>query len=338
MIKKIILLTDYKEHFGSKQKSKFYQSGMDVFLLCNLFTKNGFDATIKNFSEINFRTDAMEGVYFLYTSSEDPNHLYKSFVEDILLGISISGGILIPEFRLFRAHDNKVFMEILRDTVLPKNAKSITTHYFGTKEDFYKKSFKLTFPAVIKKPAGAMSKGVFLANDFKSALNIVKKISRSRDVFAEFKELVRSKKYKGYKRISSFRKKFIVQNFISSLSNDWKILIFGKKYYILKRMNRNNDFRASGGGKLEYTTDYPSGMLDFAETIYSSLNTPFISLDVAFDGKYFHLFEFQCIYFGTTTLEFSTCYYSKKGDKWQQYKKESSLEIEYANAVIEYIT
>jgi len=48
------------------------------------------------------------------------------------------------------------------------------------------------------------------------------------------------------------RSKFIVQEFIPDLSNDWKVLVFWDKYYVLRRKNRPNDFRASGSGLFSF--------------------------------------------------------------------------------------
>ena len=90
---------------------------------------------------------------------------------------------------------------------------------------------------------------------------------------------------------SKNRKKFIVQNFISGLDNDWKILIYGKYYYVMFRPNKKNDFRASGSGHDNYIygdkTPIPKGLLTFAKSVYEYLNVPNISLDVAYNGEEF---------------------------------------------------
>jgi glutathione synthase/RimK-type ligase-like ATP-grasp enzyme len=207
----------------------------------------------------------------------------------------------------------------------------------GTHEDLINVQNEISYPAVIKKPSGAMSKGVFLAKDSRMLKKISKKISFCQDFFYNFKELIRSLKYKGYTKSSSHRKKIIIQDFIPGLTHDWKILVFGKKFYVLKRYNRKNDFRASGGGRLEYTSDIPESLLNFAEKIYNALNTPVLSLDVVFDGNKNHLFEFQCIYFGTTTLEYSSFYFLKNEGVWQKQNGNSDLETEYVIAISEYI-
>ena len=83
----------------------------------------------------------------------------------------------------------------------------------------------------------------FLAEMKISVHKCIHLTSVSKDIFNELWDWGRSFKHKAYIRDSKYRKKFIVQNFIEDLSNDWKILVFGKKYYILCRETRKNDFR-----------------------------------------------------------------------------------------------
>ena len=95
----------------------------------------------------------------------------------------------------------------------------------------------------------------------------------------------------------------IVQPFIPGLHGDYKVLIFGRKYYTLYRKNRENDFRASGSG---FFYDVPleehEGLLNFARKITREIDFPIFGMDIAFDGKDYHLLEFQVIHLGTPPL------------------------------------
>lgn len=79
---------------------------------------------------------------------------------------------------------------------------------------------------------------------------------------------------------SNNRKKFIVQNFIEGLDGDYRVIIYGEKYYRLYRKNRENDFRASGSGDIYFDIELPKGLLDYSRILYKKFNTPYVSLDI----------------------------------------------------------
>lgn len=332
-MKRITLLTDYRGFFESKYTAVPYNSGMNKDLLKEYFKKNGYELDFMGFSEIDFRKTDYNGSCFLYTSSEDTGMSYKSYIEDIILGLTLNGARVVPEFKYLRANNNKVFMEILRDQALCKDMKNIRSSHFGSIEELFANSSKVPEISVMKPSEGAMSRGVSLAINKNELFKKVKKISRTKYWFREIWETGRSYKYPDYTKESKYRKKFIVQNFISGLSNDWKILIYDKKYFVLYRRNRANDFRASGGGLLSYKEELPEGMLNFAKKVYEEFNVPNLSIDVAFDGKQFYLIEFQALYFGTYTLEFSQFYFVQEQGEWEIKKEKSELEKVYAESV-----
>lgn len=336
-MKKIYLLTDYKGYYGSKYTAKPYRSGMDKKLLEKYFTDCGFQVKYIAFSDIDFRKIDFKDQYVLYTSSEDIGYHYKDYIEDMVLGLSLQGARIIPEYKYLRANNNKVFMEILRDLLDGKDGRYIKTHHFGTIEELKEKIDKFQYPVVIKSATGAMSRGVFLADNGNQLIKIAEKISRTKYLFKELWDLGRSIKHKGYKKESKYRKKFIVQNFIPGLNNDWKILIYGDKYYILYRGVRKNDFRASGSGKFYFYTDLPNGILDYAENIFRKFNVPNLSIDVGYNSGKFYLIEFQMIYFGTTTIEKAPFYYTKEDSKWIRHNNKSELEKAYVDSIVKYI-
>jgi hypothetical protein len=182
-----------------------------------------------------------------------------------------------------------------------------------------------------------MSLGVQLAEIHYELVEKCKKISRTKHLINELWDFGRSIKHRGYKKESLYRKKFIIQNYIPIQTNDWKILIYGSKYYVLCREVRDNDFRASGSGKFIFREDIPSGLLNFAEEIFKHFEVPNLSIDLAFDGMDFFLLEFQALYFGTTTIEKSPFYFFRKNGDWRIVKEKSELEREYVASVISFI-
>lgn len=336
-MRKIILLTDYQGRFSSKMPTVPYMSGMDKDLLKNEFIKRGCTVEYLNYPDLDFRNGDYKKAFVLYTSSEDDDLFYKSYIEDIIFGLELQGAYTIPSFKYLKAHHNKVFMEILRDQSNLQKIKNIKSLYFGTFEDLSNYKGLLEFPGVFKSAQGSTSTGVRKINSKREAAKYAKHFSRTRNIKYELWDLGRSFKYKAYKRESLFRRKFVLQNFIMNLDKDWKVLIFGNKYFILERRVRENDFRASGSGLFRFTANIPDGILDYAKEFYESENVPFLSMDIGFDGNSFYLMEFQALYFGTVTLQKSPFYFENEDIKWNIVHETSVLENVFAEAVVNYI-
>lgn len=336
-MKRINILLDYNNYFGFKEFTTPYRSGMDKKSIDKYFAEKGYKSEFLKFCDINFKTEYFKNKIFLYQSSEDQNLFYKSYIEDVLLGLQLNGAILIPNFYFFRAHHNKVFMEIFRDSQNLPLMKNVFSTYYGTFEELMDHIINLNVPKVIKSAEGWGSNAVYLARKEKDIIRISKKISRSRSLIDEIWETLRYLKHKKYKKNSKYRKKFVVQNYVNNLANDWKILIFANKYYALYRENRRDDFRASGSGKFKFCKALPEGLLNFAEQIFNILNVPNLSLDIGFDGRDFYLLEFQAINFGSFTLQKSSHYFFKDNNKWSIIQEKSDLEKEYVNSVTFYI-
>ena len=334
---KLIILTDYKDHFETKFTASPYRSGFDKGLLKEHLNKQGFEVEFKKFNEIDFEDNSIKNQYFLYTSSEDLDVFYKSYIEDIIYGIHTSGGCPVPDFKYLKAHHNKVFMEILRSQSQLDEMKSIKSNHFGTYEDFINYSNKVSFPIILKPSEGSMSKGISLNKSLSEAKSSINKISKSGNLFKDLKDFLRNFKHKGYVVNSRHRKKFITQNYIEDLQGDWKILIYANKYYVLQRENRKNDFRASGGGKFSYSRDISNKLLDFSEKIFSALKVPNVSIDIGFSNGQYYLIEFQALFFGTYTLEYSEFYYKKMDSQWNLIDEVSILEKVYAESISLYI-
>jgi len=228
-------------------------------------------------------------------------------------------------------------MEILRDLMPIEESHFIRTRHFGTLEDLHTILPDLIFPCVVKQASGAGSHGVFLAHSAEELIKYARKISRTPYWHYEAWDVGRSLKHKGYIRESRYRRKFILQTFIVGLSNDWKVLVYGDRYYTLFRSTHKNDFRASGSGLLKYREDTPGPVLNFAREIYQYLNVPNASLDIAFDGERVYLIEFQCISFGTHTLDTSPFYFERNDSGWQCVHGKSEMEQVYVDSVVKYL-
>jgi glutathione synthase/RimK-type ligase-like ATP-grasp enzyme len=338
---KIYALTDYKDIFSSKWKAKPYRSGYDKKLLKKYFNKYGYEIEFIKFQNVEF-TSKWKNRLVIYTSSEEVGLHYKSYIEDIILGLEKLGAFVLPRFDFLRANNNKVYMEIMRESLLCGWFDIEKSLIFGTLNELQNsiENNKIQFPCVIKPASGAMSKGVELANNSKELVRYAKKISRTNNFKFGMKEKLRTFKYNGYQQESKYQNKFIIQEFIPNLKNDWKVLVYGDHYYILNRGIKKNDFRASGSHcnyKAGSKSEFPIHQLDFVEKIYKQLDIPHLSLDFAFDGKKGYVIEFQAIHFGTSTLEFCEDYYIKKNGLWTVKKQEFDQEEEYVWGIVHYL-
>ncbi len=337
----LIILLDYKNNFGSKYDSFPYRSGMDKRKIVGYFLRYGVEISYVPFYDVDLSKNWVNKIV-LYTSSEDTNLLYKSYIEDVVLGLELAGAIVIPKYRFLRAHHNKVLMEIIRNEMLGPESGLISL-CFGTLDEVKKalEADLIKFPCVVKKAAGAMSRGVGKADNVNELLKEVRRASTSIELRHYIHDRIRKFIHKGYISESRFRNKFIVQPMIENLVNDWKILIFGDHLYSLKRYVRKGDFRASGS-HVNYKAGSESGLpqetIDFAWSTFQQLDVPMISMDIAYDGKRNYLLEFQAVYFGTSTHSISKDYYVKEGENWTIYEKSGDIESLYVHGVIMFLS
>lgn len=338
----ITLLTDFYGSFLTKVPSNPYKSGFDLNLLEKYFYKFNILLVIKRFSDIQF-FENYENKLFIYTSIEDPNGYYRSFIDDILYGLEQAGATIIPQYKFFKSHENKVFMEILRNIIL-KNDNDIKTYKLGSYSDFIHLQYPLLYPVLVKKSTGSASNGVFLSNSIERLKKIVKQITNTYDYKSLIMDFLlaqkkRINKIQYFNRYSPFRKKFIIQNFIENLPGDYKVLIFYEKYYVLKRLNRANDFRASGSGNFINSNNFnvSNELLNNCEIWFNSFDVPCASFDVACKEDKYFLLEFQFVSFGTYTQTSAKNYFCKINDKWEKNDQIIPLEEVYADSIIEFL-
>ena len=339
MENKITILCDYKNRFSSKYGAETYRSGMDKNLLRNEFARYGISVDYMSLAAVDFSLD-WRGKLVLYTSSEDIDVKYKSYIEDIVYGLELAGANVIPGYKYLKAHHNKVFMEILRRELFPDSGGK--TLFLGTMEELEAavENHEIIYPCVLKSAAGAMSKGVMKADNKCELIKTAKKLSATPNLLYDWKDCIRKYRHKGYVRESTHRNKFIVQPLIKDLKNDWKVLVYGDKIFVLKRGVRKNDFRASGS-HLNYKSGREAGvtkeMLDYVYDIYTRMNVPMLSFDLAYDGQKCYMIEFQALYFGTSTFNMSSEYYQFSAGKWVLKEKQGSLEESFVYAICKYL-
>lgn len=353
-MEKILILEDHCGYTATSLTNGVNGS-IDNSKLKQYLEKKGYIVNIASLHDID--NNLIEaGTYVYYPSSEVVGLFYKEYIGDVLLELAEKGMILLPPYKFFRAHHNKVFMERLRENLADESLKTIHSVPIYDERDL-KKSIetiekKIGYPAVVKTSSGSGARGVALAHNREQLIALVSKMGRvtysdssipwySSPFLSKIKTCVRKVLHKTYIERTYPREKIVIQNFIPNLQYDYKVLVFGEKYYVLKRLTRDNDFRASGSGKLIFPdtlTEEICQVLDSAKKIYDELDVPMLSVDVAFDGTDCHIIEFQCVSFGPYTLQFSEQYYILDVEnRWNSVSAKSELEREIAMALDRYI-
>jgi hypothetical protein len=337
-MQQVVLITDYQGRFGTKYGAVPYRSGMDREIIAAEFRKAGFEPLFCRASHVQDLLPGVSGTIFLFTSSEDRGGAYKSYLEDLVLALTEMGATVIPRFPFLRAHNNKVFMELLRKRWGPATGDSLTSRCYGSYGEMTEDIGTYTWPVVVKRPDGFRSRGVWLASSAAELKRIARRISSTPHLLHDIKDYLRRFRHPNFMPASTHRGKFLVQQFIPGLANDWKVLVYGNRYYVLRRLNRKNDFRASGSGRLSYDEDPPAGLLDFAAGAFAWFNVPNISVDMAYDGTSWHLLELQFLYFGTYTIENAPHFFTPlPGGGWKRVREGSLLEREYVMSIIDYL-
>jgi hypothetical protein len=314
---------------------------MDHILLTSALKEEGYQAEYVTFSNVNPGDGRWKGELVLYTSAEDNGLVYKQYIEDLVYALELAGARVLPSFKFLKAHNNKVFMELLRELLPGKLRGNLVSTHYGTVEELLNHVSEIEFPVVVKGSSGAMGRNVFLAHNPGELVEIIRKrIATGTTANFRLKEYLRQYKHSGYRRDSFYRGRFVVQKFIPGLKNDWKVYFFGDKAFVFNRpVFKRREFRASGGGYDNYTYGMaagpPEGLLDYGWTVFRALKVPFISMDLAWDGILFYLLEFQCVYFGTAGIlrKYSHEYFMKDGNGWQAVDNTGIVENVFAEAI-----
>lgn len=185
------------------------------------------------------------------------------------------------------------------------------------------------FPKIFKLNEGAASKGVFLIKNEKDLAYIRKKFFKNsllrKLIQFQRKMKLTTAEYNIYKyRYKKFTP-FVLQDYISDLDRDYKVLVYGDKIFVLTRFVRSGDFRASGSGKFLFES-VDTSLLDYARNIFVSMKVPNISLDIAKKGGRYYLIEFQALNFGPYTAYASPWHYIYQNGAWLKNNGTVSLE------------
>ena len=349
-MKRLIILTDEESEFlVAKADFKNFTS-MNIDKIKSYFQARDFTVSVYKFSELDTNLN-YQGIFFLYQTSEAPGTFYKRYIEDLVYFLEKQGAIMIPRHEFLKEHHDKIFMELMRSRFSDESLKTIKSKCYGSWVDAM--NYNSTFPVVIKQVSNSGGAGVFLARNrkeyekkIKKAGNVIIGLSPS-DLLLNF---IKNSLKKVVKLFSPEKSRYVkyntapvstplvVQSFVEGLYGDYKVLVFGGKYYSMFRKNRKNDFRASGSGMFyEVPEEDRKGLLSFARKLTSEIDFPIFGIDIGFDGKNYHLIEFQMIHLGTSALHRSKFWYEFHDNDLVKHDGVSDLEEEFSRSIYEYI-
>jgi glutathione synthase/RimK-type ligase-like ATP-grasp enzyme len=202
--------------------------------------------------------------------------------------------------------DDKVSQKYLLEALDIPLVKSDVFYHQNEAEKYIENT---SFPKVFKLKGGAGSINVKLVKTKQQAKKLVKQaFGRGFDafdswtVFTDTIERFRRQKTlhnflriikwggkgifvdKQYKVFPKQRNYVYFQEFIPNLSYDIRLIVIGNKCYYLKRNTRNNDFRASGSGMLEFAPGkFNLEAVDIAFKAARQLNMICVAYDFIFD-------------------------------------------------------
>lgn len=186
----------------------------------------------------------------------------------ILFSLEHAGVKVFPEFRTSWHFDDKVAQKYLLEAI---DAPIVPSYVFYDKEVAIKWAEKTIFPKVFKLKGGAGASNVRLVKNRKQATKIITRAFRSGfpqfDKLGYFRDSI--KKYKtgliSFPSVIRASARLLIttdfagmqppekgyvyfQDFIPNNDSDLRVIIVDNRAFAVKRMVRDNDFRASGSG------------------------------------------------------------------------------------------
>lgn len=228
------------------------------------------------------------------------------FAKQLLYSLELSGKRVFPNFRTNWHFDDKVGQKYLFEEI---GAPLVPSFVFYSKEDALRWAENTIFPKVFKLRGGAGSANVKLVKNKAHAKRIINKAFNRGfaqfDGLAYFKDRFNKFRYgkdtllgviKGFGRLFIIteyaklkpREKGYVyfQEFIPNNEFDIRVIVIGEKAFAIKRMIRNNDFRASGSGSILYSKEhFDERTIKLSFEISAKIQSQCAAYDFVFDQE-----------------------------------------------------
>lgn len=223
--------------------------------------------------------------------------------QKILNSVEQSGKVVFPDFNTGWHFDDKLGQKYLFECL---NAPSVRTYAFLDKKNALKWVEDTDFPKVFKLRGGAGSSNVLLVQSKDEARKLIKKCFGKGFKEMPLKDTLKYQweKYKSgritlrnmfnfsvvtvwhyFTRVNNREHGYAYfQDFIPNNSYDIRIVVIGDKAFGIKRLCRDNDFRASGSGKLVYDhIEIDERCIKLSFEVADRLKTQCVGFDWIFD-------------------------------------------------------
>ena len=224
----------------------------------------------------------------------------------ILFALEHAGVKVFPDFKTGWHFDDKVAQKYLLEAI---GAPLVPSYVFYDKQEALQWANTTSYPKVFKLKGGAGSANVKLVKTYKEANRLINKAFgkgfAQYDRFGAFKERLRKVKegkaglleiVKGIGRLfitTEFAKQqppekgyAYFQDFIPNNDSDIRVIIIDSKAFAVKRLVRENDFRASGSGRIIFDpSTIDRRCIEIAFAINKKISAQSIGFDFVFNIK-----------------------------------------------------
>ncbi|MFW5793744.1 MAG: hypothetical protein ACOCWC_05620 [Bacteroidota bacterium] len=342
--KNLVLITCRNRFFGQTRKP---WTSLKTNIICEILKENDYNVEIYDFHEIINSNITIENKIVFYSFSQ--KDYYRQYIKDIVYHLAKKNR-LIPSYDLLKCHENKGYQEIFKKEI---GLNSLQAGYYTSLEELDFSNLK--YPIVLKTTEGTNGKGVFLIkkpSDFKKIRRkLVKPLSFGKKLdlfrrkyfrkkkFEEYPDFSDRQDYMEYKEYIKQETNFILQRFIPDLDFDYRVLIAHDRYYIMRRDVKKGDFRASGSKLFRFNNEVDSKLLDFSKSMYEKFDSPFMSIDVVYNGKDYYMIEFQALHFGMSAIAKSKGFFKLDDNaaKWNFIEEKPQIEKVFAHTLLSYL-
>lgn len=258
------------------------------------------------------------------------------FAKELLFSLEHVGIKVFPDFKTAWHFDDKVGQKYLLEAL---GAPFVKSYVFYDRKAALNWANITTYPKVFKLRSGAGASNVKLIKNVNECEKIIVQIfnkgfaqyngfdrlkeqwvhfKKNRDVKEFLKVLIRvfiKPKYalaKGRERGYAY-----FQDFIPNNDSDIRVIIIGNKAFAIKRMVRDNDFRASGSGKIIYDKEsIPISSIKTAFKINNFLKAQCVAFDFVIKDYEALVVEIS-FGFGITSYDFCPGYWNSEME-WQE--------------------
>ena len=209
--------------------------------------------------------------HFNHKGSKD-----SKFAKQLLYAVQAAGKKVFPDYRTSWHFDDKVAQKYLLESI---GAPLAPSYVFYSKKEAQKWAGQTNFPKVFKLRNGAGSDNVCLVKSKTKAHRLIRKSfgrgfkqyeawSNLKERFRKYrlgkttlwnvvKGIIRLARPTKYARLTGREKGYIYfQDFIPGNDYDIRVIVINDKAFAIKRMVRENDFRASGSGSILYEKEH----------------------------------------------------------------------------------